>query len=389
MPDANGRAVVAILGVPESTASTLYGMFDVLESAGRDWPMLVDGSPGASALRTLIVSAEGAGRRVGNGLWVEPHASIADCAPPDVIAIPDLMVAPGEDIAGRYAAEVDWLKREYARGATLATACTGALLLAETGLLDGEDATTHWGYCNAMRARYPKIRLHPNRALIITGQAHRLVMAGGGTAWHDLALFLIARLVGAEEAMHVARLHLLDWHHVGQQPFATLARTRQGDDALIAKCQEWIAQNYDRDAPVAAMAALSGLAERSFKRRFARATGVAPLDYVHTLRLEEAKHALETGDAPIEAIADAVGYEDASFFSRLFRRNVGLTPAQYRKRFSALRRVLEHGPGLPPGAAGAGAQGGTPQAAASKNAARVPPRRQIGRGSFANSERDG
>jgi transcriptional regulator GlxA family with amidase domain len=340
MPDASGRPIVAVLSVPESTASTLYGMFDVLESAGRDWPLLVEGRAGNSALRTLIVSADGKGRAVGNGLWIEPHASIPTCEAPDVITIPDLMVAPGDDIAGRYATEVAWLEREYRRGATLATACTGALLLAEAGILDGEDATTHWGYCEAMGARYPKIRLHPNRALIVGGLEQRLVMAGGGTAWHDLALFLIARLLGAEEAMHVARLHLLDWHHVGQQPFATLTRTRQVDDAVIARCQEWIAQHYDRGAPVAAMAALSGLAERSFKRRFEKATGVSPLEYVHTLRLEEAKHVLETNDLPIEEVAHGVGYEDVSFFGRLFRRRVGLTPAQYRRRFSSLRRAL-------------------------------------------------
>jgi transcriptional regulator GlxA family with amidase domain len=334
------KPTVALLCVPESTASTLYGMFDVLESAGRDWSMLVDGRPGTSSLRTLIVSADGRGRAIGNGLWMQPHASLAACAPPDVIAIPDLMVAPHEDIAGRYAAEIDWLRREYARGATLAAACTGALLLAEAGALDGQDATTHWGYCETMQARYPNVRVHSNRPLVISGEAQRLIMAGGGTSWQDLALFLVGRLVGTDEAMRVARLHLLDWHHVGQQPFASLTRARQVDDALIAKCQEWIAQHYDRGSPVAAMAALSGLAERSFKRRFEKATGVAPLEYVHTLRLEEAKHSLETTDAPIEQIANEVGYEDASFFGRLFRRRVGLTPAQYRKRFRSLRRAL-------------------------------------------------
>lgn len=230
------------------------------------------------------------------------------------------------------------------RGVTLAAACTGALLLAETGVLDGEDATTHWGYCEAMSARYPRVRVHSNRALVIAGVGQRLIMAGGGTSWQDLALFLIARFVDTEEAMRVARLHLLDWHHVGQQPFAALTRTRQVDDALIAKCQEWIAQHYHRSSPVAAMAELAGLAERSFKRRFARATGLAPLEYVQTLRLEEAKHALETTDAPVEAIANDVGYEDASFFGRLFRRKVGLTPAQYRKRFRSLRQALSDAP---------------------------------------------
>ena len=343
MPDHNGKRVVALLALPDSTASTLYGMFDVLESAGRDWSLLIDGKPGDSALRTLIVSADGRGRAIGNGLWMQPHASLADCTP-DVIAIPDVMVPPQQDIAGRYTAEVAWLRREYARGATLATAGTGALLLAETGLLDGEDATTHWGYCDAMIARYPRVRVHTNRALIIGGEGQRLIMAGGGTSWQDLALFLIARFVDTEEAMRVARLHLLDWHHVGQQPFASLTRTRQVDDALIAKCQEWIAQHYEKSSPVAAMAALSGLAERSFKRRFEKATGVSPLEYVHTLRLEEAKHALETTDVAVEGVANEVGYEDASFFGRLFRRKVGLTPAQYRKRFRSLRQALAEVP---------------------------------------------
>jgi transcriptional regulator GlxA family with amidase domain len=348
MPDATGKIVVAVLALRESTASTLYGMHEVLESAGRDWHVIVDGRPGEPLLRPVIVSAGGAAFRAGTGLMVAPMASLADCPAPDVIAIPDLAVMPDEDLSGRYEREIDWLRQQNARGAMFATACTGALVLAEAGLLDGHDVTTHWGFCDAMARRYPRLRVHPNRALLISGEDQRFVMAGGGTSWQDLALFLIARLAGAEEAMRVARLQLLDWHHVGQQPFAALTRHRHVGDALIAKCQEWAAEHYDERSPVAAMAALSGLAERSFKRRFVKATGVAPLEYVHTLRLEESKQALETTDAPIEAIASEVGYEDSSFFGRLFRRKVGITPAQYRKRFRALRRILddEAGSGL-------------------------------------------
>ncbi len=114
MPDENGKPVVTLLCLPESTASTLYGMFDVLESAGRDWGMLVEGRPGTSALRTLIVSADGRGRAIGNQLWMQPHASLATCPKPDVIAIPDLTVAPHEEIAGRYAAEVECPQRAAA-----------------------------------------------------------------------------------------------------------------------------------------------------------------------------------------------------------------------------------------------------------------------------------
>src|SRR5690606_36503033 len=117
-------------------------------------------------------------------------------------------------------------------------------------------------------------------------------------------------------------------------------RTRQVDDAVIARCQTWIAEHYEEPAPVRSLVRLSGLAERSFKRRFQLATGMSPLEYVHTLRLEEAKQLLETGNDTIEAITNAVGYEDAAFFSRLFRRRVALTPAQYRRRFGAMRRAL-------------------------------------------------
>ena len=335
------RLRIALLAVPESTASTLYGMYDVLESAGRDWTTLIEKGHGASALDVRIVSAKGRRFQVPNGLSIEPHGTLADCIRPDVIAIPDLMVMPDEDIAGRYAPEIAWIREAHAAGAVLATACTGALILAEAGLLDDQDVTTHWAYSDAMQRRYPRLRVHPNRSLVVSGDEHRLVLAGGGTSWHDLALYLIARLVDTEEAMRVARLQLLTWHHVGQLPFAAVARRQQSDDALIARCQEWIAQNYDRNSPVAAMARLSGLAERSFKRRFARATGMSPLEYVHTLRLEESKQMLETTDLPIEAVAGQAGYEDASFFSRLFRRRVGLTPAQYRKRFRSLRQVLD------------------------------------------------
>ncbi|NIP73957.1 MAG: helix-turn-helix domain-containing protein [Gammaproteobacteria bacterium] len=341
MGNTNGRLTVALLAVSESSASTLYGMHELLGSAGRDWDLVTTGTPGVSPIRPAIVSGDGRRVQLPSGLSIEPECALADCPRPEVVAVPDLMVDPQDDISGRYEREVRWLGKLYAQGSTVTAACSGVLVIAEAGLLDGQDATTHWAYCEAMAMRYPAVRVHANRPLVVSGEDQRLVMAGGGTSWYDLALFLIARFVGTEEAMRVARLHLLDWHHIGQLPYASLTCARQADDALIAKCQEWIAVHYDRDSPVTEMARLSGLPERSFKRRFVRATGMSPLEYVHTLRLEESKHLLETTVASVEAVANDVGYEDASFFGRLFRRKVGLTPAQYRRRFAALHRALE------------------------------------------------
>ncbi len=188
---------------------------------------------------------------------------------------------------------------------------------------------------------YPGVNVKLQQSLVLSGEAQRIVMAGGGSSWQDLALYLIARYVGLKEAMEVAKVYMLQWHDLGQQPFAAMTSGRKGNDAVINKCQDWLAQNYQSPSPVAAMTEVSGLAERTFVRRFHEATGMTPLDYVHALRLEEAKQMLETGDESIEAIANEVGYEDTSFFGRLFRRKVGLTPAQYRLRFGSLRRALK------------------------------------------------
>lgn len=331
---------IAILALPEVSASVVFGMYDLFASAGRDWGIVMHGSPGTPLMRPQIVSAHAGSFTVANGIPVHPEARLDEIEMPDVVCVPDLFVIPSDPVAGRFPAEVAWLQKCHAAGVTIATACSGTLLLAEGGLLDGYDATTHWAYCDIMSKRYPKVRVHKQRSLVVSGQEQRLLMAGGGNSWIDLSLFIIARKLGIEVAMQVARLHLIDWHEVGQQPYARLAATAQTEDAVIARCQVWIADNYATPGPVNAMAALSGLPERSFIRRFKQATGMTPLEYVHTLRLEEAKQMLERNSLPVEAIATEVGYEDAGFFSRLFRRQVGLTPAQYRRRFGGLRRSL-------------------------------------------------
>lgn len=332
---------VAILAFPEATASVVYGLYDLFMSAGRDWGLVVDGKPGRALMQPRVVAREVGPIRAANGVRIWAEASLDDCPSPQVVCVPEVAVPPGEPLDGRFTAEVAWVRRCYAAGATVAASCSGAMVLAEAGVLDGHEATTHWAYCDILARDYPKVTVRRERALVMSGDGQRLVMAGGGTSWLDLALYLIARNVGIEHAMQVARVNLIDWHDIGQQPFARLARSTQSEDRLIARCQSWIAEHYPEPAPVAAMVRLSGLPERSFARRFHQATGMTPLEYVHTLRLEEAKQMLEATEEPIEAIANEVGYEDAAFFSRLFRRNVNLTPSQYRKRFGALRRALQ------------------------------------------------
>jgi transcriptional regulator GlxA family with amidase domain len=340
MPLAGRPLNVAILAVPEVTASALFGMLDLFASAGRDWSFLLSGVAGEQRMYPYVVAAEPAGFTAANGVWVRPDWGLVDAPTPDIVCVPDFFVVPGEPLGDRFNDEVAWLRACHAGGATMASACSGAVLLAEAGLLAGCEATIHWAYVASL-ARYPDVRVRAERSLVVTGAGDRIVMGGGGTSWQDMALYLIARHVGLAEARQVARTYMLDWHDHGQLPFASLLAAKQADDALIAQCQEWVAMNYSTAAPVAAMMAIAGLPDRSFVRRFSKATGMSPLEYVHRLRIEEAKQMLETSDAPIEAIAAEVGYQDASFFGRLFRRRVALTPAHYRRRFSSLRKALE------------------------------------------------
>jgi transcriptional regulator GlxA family with amidase domain len=330
---------VAILALPEATASVTYGMFDLFCSAGRDWGMITSGVFGDPLVDAEIVSRHEGSLEVANGAVVRPHRGLT-ARRYDVVCVPELAIPPNTALDGKFDEEIGWIRKQFASGAIVATACSGAVLLAAAGLLDGLEATTHWAYCDTLEQRYPTIRVHRDRALVASGVGHRLVMAGGGTTWLDLALYLLSRVVSVEAAMQVARMNLIDWHDMGQEPYARLVRARQVDDAVIARCQEWIGKRPTVEAPVASMVRVSGLPERTFKRRFQKAAGMTPLEYVHGLRLERAKTLLETTELKLEQIAEKAGYEDTGFFSRLFRRTVGLTPVQYRRRFGAVGRAV-------------------------------------------------
>ncbi|MEJ7929397.1 helix-turn-helix domain-containing protein [Ramlibacter sp. AN1015] len=341
MADPSVPVTVALLAAEESSAATIFGFYDALMSARRDWAMLHGGAAQDSPFRPVVVSEDGQPLTTGNGVRITPDACFAEVPAPQVAVVADLGIPPGADPGPRFDAAVRWLCGCHAAGGMLASACSGALLLARTGLLDGLQATTHWAYCEHLRRAYPRIGWQADRGLVVAGEGQRILMAGSGVSWHLLVLALIARFAGAEEAMRVARINLMDLNDATPQAYASLTHGSRAADPVIASCQQWVAMHYAHPSPVAQMVALSQMAERTFKRRFSAATGMAPLEYIHHVRLEEAKQMLECGEVAVESVAFDVGYSDTSFFSRLFRRKVGLTPAQYRQRFGRLSREVQ------------------------------------------------
>src|SRR3546814_10991003 len=187
---------------------------------GRDCGPVFEGTPPEGGWRPGTVSRDGVRMVVVNGVTVTPDGRFEDCLAPDVVVVPELSVGNEASLLQDLSPEVAWLRRWYGAGATIATACSGAVVLAETGLLDGQSATTHWAYCDGLQERHPGIHVQGDRALVVAGEGQRLLMAGGGASWMDMALFLISRLLGVEAAVRMARLNLIDWHDVGQQPLA-------------------------------------------------------------------------------------------------------------------------------------------------------------------------
>jgi transcriptional regulator GlxA family with amidase domain len=318
----------AIVAVPETAGSALYGMLDVLSVTGNVWQMLTRTEPIAPPFRMQVV---GVGRErflCGNGIPVEPHAAFAEVNRTDIVILPELWLGPDEHLKGRYPALIEWIRDQYAAGACVYSACSGALMLAETGLLDGRDATSHWGYQDLFKRQYPQIRFRPEPNLCFADPIGRIVTAGGTTSWHDLALHIISRHVNPGEAMRIAKVYLLKWHGDGQLPYQPLVRHLPHTDAIVRDCEAWLGKHFREPGAVARAVGQTRIPERTLKRRFKQATGLALIDYLQNLRIEEAKHLLESSDRSVDEIAFDIGSEDPSFFRRLFRRRTGVAPAQ-------------------------------------------------------------
>lgn len=330
------RPRVALLAAAETSPSVLYGLYDVLLSVGAVFPDMTTGRPGDALLDVWIVAADGAPFRCFGDVLVEPRAALADVDAVDVAIVCDMYTPIDTAPTGRYAVEIDWLRRMHAGGALIATVCTGSVLLAESGLLDGRSCASHWAYRDLFHVAYPKISFDAGSILDLRSEADGLITAGGVTAWQDLALHLIARLCGPEHASRTAKVYLLAGHEDGQLPFAAMTRQTRSTDGVIDDCLDWIAEHLAVANPVSEMTERSGLTARTFARRFQVVTGQRPIEYVHALRVERARLILESGREAVDDVGYRVGYEDPTFFRRLFKRSTGLTPAAYRRKYAAI-----------------------------------------------------
>lgn len=330
---------VAIVAVPETGGGALYGMVDLLSAAGTLWPDLVGTVRPRSLFRPYVVAYRKEAFRCTHGVPVVPDGSIEDGLEPKIVVVPELWQPPGTGPIDAYRELGIWLRDRHAGGSLIYSSCTGAIVLAASGLLDGCPATSHWAYENHFHERFAAVDFVSDSSLVAADPEGRIVTATGSVSWQDLALHIIARHCSAEEALRVAKSSLLRWHDEGQRPYTALVQRREHQDAIVTAVEGWLEENFAGNDTLYSAVTFSGLAERTLKRRFKRATGATLIERIQSLRIEEAKRRLELGSDPVEDISLAVGYENTSFFGRLFKRLTGATPGTYRRMFQPIARA--------------------------------------------------
>jgi transcriptional regulator GlxA family with amidase domain len=319
---------VTVLLLDGGHASTAIAPIEVFRSAGVLWQAL-RGEDERARFAVGTASLDGRPVRCDGGLRISADRALHAVRRTDLIVVPSV----GLDMDGalkRYAAVVPWLRRWHARGAALAAICSGVALLAETGLLDGKPATTHWALAERCRKRWPAIDWQTDRFVT---RARRVFCAGGVYAALDLSLHLVEHHAGYDVAMQTARALLVETRRTAQSGFSVPARRDDHGDAEIAAAQEWMREHLRDALRVDDLARRFGMSARTFARRFKQAAGEPPLAYLHALRIEAAKHLLESGASSLGEVAAAVGYEDAAFFRALFKRRTGAAPTAWRRRF--------------------------------------------------------
>ena len=323
---------VTVVLLERALPSSAVSPIEIFGTVGRLWP-LIHGQPPEPRFNVHTVSLNGRPTRHAVPLRLRPDGAFRDVRQTDLIVIPTAEFDMNASQRAN-AVLIPWLQRWHARGASIAGICTGVSLLAEAGLLDGKPATTHWAMVETFRRRYPRVDWQPERFVT---EAGRVFCGGGVYSAIDLSLYLVEKYCGHEIAVQTAKALLLETPRTWQSGYGTAPPRSAHDDDGIQKAQDWLFRNFKQEVNLAQLAARVGMSTRNFARRFTSATGETPLAYLHRLRIDAARHLLETRPRSIADVSRAVGYEDISFFRTLFKRHTGAPPRVYRSRFGPER----------------------------------------------------
>lgn len=322
---------IALLLPEQFFAGGVAGTLDVLNTVN----MLAKRGGGSALFEWQLLSEDGAPVRSASGLLLPADGGFDAAQGADAIMVPGIVYGDVDAFERRLATEsqlVGRLRDWHATGHVVAGNCTSVALLAESGILDGREATISWWLSGWFRQRYPAVALQTHAVLVDSGT---VLCSGATTSYLNLALRLVERFAGPDLALACARLMLVDTHRASQAPYTTLQQYAGHNDPLVTRCQAWLQDHLAQPFRLEALAAAVGASERTLMRRFRRALGDTPLHYLQQMRLFTARQLLESSALGLEQIVEKVGYTDVSTFRRLFKRELQCSPGEYRRRFAA------------------------------------------------------
>jgi transcriptional regulator GlxA family with amidase domain len=330
MPDSpqvspNSIRTVEVLVYPAVQMLDVTGPLQVFASAN-DFVEESGGTP-PYVLRVVAPGGKGVTASAGLGLSAEP-------LPPSSVASDTLIIAggPGVDAAAEDPVLVDWVRERSRQARRVASVCTGAFLLAASGVLDGKRAVTHWSFCAELARRFPAVSVEPDPIYVRDGT---IWSSAGVTAGIDLALALVEQDLGRTAALAVARYLVVFLKRPGGQAQFSAALALQAADDKFGALHEWINVHLADELSLAALARRAGMSERSFSRHYSAATGLTPLRAIERLRVEAARRLLSESRLPVKRIAMRCGFGSEETMRRSFQRLLAATPQEYRARFGS------------------------------------------------------
>ncbi|WP_413559000.1 GlxA family transcriptional regulator [Bdellovibrio sp. HCB209] len=324
-----GPTEIAILLYQNYQPSAVYGLMDLFEIANR---YMADYLPDEN--RFIRISHWKIKNQKKNEMECvfDTHPELGANKPSFILIPPSLNKLITPEAASPWA---EWVTKQHKSGVSVCSVCSGAFVLGETGLLNGRGATTHWLFKEEFQNRFPKVDLQIEKLVIDDGD---VITAGGLMAWIDLGLKLVDRLFGSTVMVQTSRFLLVDPPGREQRFYSSFSPQLHHGDEQIVKVQHWLQATGAQGVTLNLMADKAGMEERTFIRRFKKATGLNPTEYCQQVRVAKAREMLEFTNKNIEEISWKVGYEDTSAFRKVFHKVIGLTPGEYRTKFSVARR---------------------------------------------------
>ena len=320
----NAIRLIEVLAYPAVQLLDVTGPVQVFASAN-DHVVAAGGAP-AYVLKLVAPGGESATASAGLTLAASPLTRGGE-------ALDTLLVAGGKgaDSAAENPVLVDWVRQRAAQARRVASVCTGAILLAAAGLLDGRRAATHWDYCARLAQRFPAVRVEPDPIFVRDGA---IWTSAGVTAGIDLALALVEEDLGRSVALAVARYLVVFLKRPGGQAQFSTALALQAAEDRFGRLHDWINSHLAGDLSLAVLAERAGMSERSFSRHYAEATGQTPARAIERLRVEAARRLLSESRTPVKRIVRRCGFGSEETMRRSFLRLLAVTPQDYRSRFT-------------------------------------------------------